>query len=98
MDKAMPGLDLNRLYLMDCMEGMAQFPDKHFPLAIVDPPYGIGMSDAKFCYGANKGMGKKDWDNAAPPPEYFKELFRVSRQQVIWGGAITSGCRRRGAL
>ena len=63
-------LELNKLYLMDCMEGMAQFPDKHFDLAIVDPPYGIT---------------KEKWD-IRPNQEYFDELFRVSEKQIIWGG------------
>ena len=62
----------------DCMDLMREFPDKHFDLAIVDPPYGAG--DAfNFRYA-------KLYPNAAPSPEYFAELFRVSRHQIIWGG------------
>ena len=62
----------------DCMALMARYPDKHFDLAIVDPPYGAG--DAfNFRYA-------KLYPNAAPGPEYFAELFRVSREQIIWGG------------
>ncbi len=73
----------------DCMALMARYPDKHFDLAIVDPPYGIGAS--KGTWGSsNKGKvtnyGKKTWDNAIPPMEYFAELRRVSRNQIIWGG------------
>jgi len=69
------------------MEGMKQFPDKFFELAIVDPPYGIGD---KFKGGANGKMNfneivNKAWDSA-PSAEYFKELFRVSKNQIIWGG------------
>ena len=72
---------------VDCMEYMATVPDKHFDLAIVDPPYGIGE---KFKGGASGKMNfneivKKDWDNA-PKAEYFKELNRVSKNQIIWGG------------
>jgi site-specific DNA-methyltransferase (adenine-specific) len=85
-------LELNRLYNMDCMEGMRQFPDKYFELAIVDPPYGIGASDYKrggTQYGNSKAKCKvyasKDWDKSAPSAEYFDELFRVSKNQIIWG-------------
>jgi site-specific DNA-methyltransferase (adenine-specific) len=80
-------LELNRLYLMDCMEGMKQFPDKYFELAIVDPPYGISINHNM---GRRKGdkhsnYKKVTWDNEPPTPEYFKELFRVSENQIIWG-------------
>ena len=80
-------LKMNELYNMDCMEGMKQFPDKYFELAIVDPPYGIGE---KFKGGATGKMNfneivNKDWDKA-PSKAYFDELFRVSRNQIIWGG------------
>ena len=68
---------------------MKQCPDNHFDLACVDPPYGIGAS--KGTWGStNKGKvtnyGKKDWDNEKPNDEYFLELFRVSKNQIIWGG------------
>ena len=81
-------LELNRLYNMDCMEGMAQFPDKYFELAIVDPPYGI---NANHNMGRRKGdrasnYKKIDWDNNTPTAEYFNELSRVSHNQIIWGG------------
>lgn len=80
-------LELNRLYLIDCMGGMAQFPDKFFELAIVDPPYGIKIN---MNMGRRKGKRKeheeKNWDDSAPPQEYFDELFRVSKNQIIWGG------------
>ena len=73
----------------DCMEVMRRYPDKHFDLAIVDPPYGIGAS--KGTWGSsNKGKvtnyGKKTWDDAIPQMEYFAELYRVSKNQIIWGG------------
>jgi site-specific DNA-methyltransferase (adenine-specific) len=71
----------------DNMELMAQYPDKYFDLAIVDPPYGIEIN---MNMGRKKGQPKrhedKDWDNAIPNDEYFKELFRVSKNQIIWGG------------
>ena len=74
-------------YNMDCMEGMKQFPDKYFELAIVDPPYGIKIN---MNMGRRKGKRKKhqdkQWDNSVPNDDYFKELFRVSKNQIIWGG------------
>lgn len=75
-------LELNKLYNMDCMDGMKQFPDKYFELAIVDPPYGIGISENP----VRQAHAKKQWDKNVPPNEYFKELVRVSKNQVIWGG------------
>ena len=72
---------------MDCMELMAQFPDKHFSLAIVDPPYGIGASEMKMGKGKNQQWAKgKPWDNSPPNKDYFAEIFRVSKNQIIWGG------------
>lgn len=74
----------------DNMELMREFPDKHFDLAIVDPPYGIGEASGKnhsrgsIC--APKMYAIKDWDNSVPDQEYFNELFRVSKNQIIWGG------------
>ena len=84
-------LELNKLYNMDCMEGMKQFPDKYFELAIVDPPYGIGIDGQKLSLCKNpkhnrKQHDKKNWDNEIPSKEYFDELFRVSKNQIIWGG------------
>jgi site-specific DNA-methyltransferase (adenine-specific) len=68
----------------DCMIGMARYPDKHFDLAIVDPPYGIGMGKQKPGCGW-KDYGIKQWDNESPDEEYFIELMRVSKNQIIWG-------------
>ena len=75
-------LELNRLYNMDCMEGMAQFPDKYFDLAIVDPPYGIGN-----CINTHgkKLYKKMNWNNSIPSEAYFIELLRISQHQIIWG-------------
>jgi len=80
------------LYLADCMDIMRDMPDKAFDLAIVDPPYGDGGSgqwqDRKRFDRHTEGGCPSDirhWD-FAPPPEYFEELFRVSRNQIIWGG------------
>ena len=64
------------------MELMSRYEDNHFDLAIVDPPYGIGISKNP----VRQQHAKKDWDNAIPTEEYFDELFRVSKEQIIWGG------------
>lgn len=74
----------------DCMEGMKQFPDKHFDLAVVDPPYGISQPAFRKESG-NKACPTKEYHHAVftqgtPPDEYFLELFRVSKNQIIWGG------------
>ena len=74
---------------MDCMEGMKEFPDKYFDLAIVDPPYGIGADVAQNNNKGNHGYKLyklSDWDFAIPNEEYFIELNRVSQNQIIFGG------------
>ena len=95
----------------DCMEAMKEFPDKFFDLAIVDPPYGIGVQSMNF----TKSGARRPWGNGAafrtdyrrteewdikPGKEYFDELFRVSKAQIVWGGGIISQiiCRRLTAL
>ena len=74
----------------DCMELMKRYPDKYFELAIVDPPYGIGIDGQKEKYEGKKSDRKlhikKDWDNEIPNKQYFIELQRVSKNQIIWGG------------
>ena len=82
-------------YNMDCMEGMKEFPDKYFDLAIVDPPYGIGENPKRALSRARSNPRWKnatpvvyvggDWDNKRPDAQYFNELFRVSKNQIIWG-------------
>ena len=75
------------MILGDCMDYMATLEDKAFELAIVDPPYGIGITGE--CMGGRKTITPdktKIWDASAPTKEYFKELFRVSKNQIIWGG------------
>ena len=75
-----------RAYNIDCMEYMATLPDKAFDLAIVDPPYGIGANKMTLGNGKNKiYRGETDWDKLPPPKEYFTELQRVSKNQIIWG-------------
>jgi site-specific DNA-methyltransferase (adenine-specific) len=79
------------VYNMDCMDFMRDKPDKFFDLAIVDPPYGLGIDGQKKSINKNpkhnrKQHIKKSWDNTIPDASYFEELFRVSKNQIIWGG------------
>jgi site-specific DNA-methyltransferase (adenine-specific) len=76
---------------IDCMEFMKSKPDKCYDLAIVDPPYGIGIDGQKESICKNpkhnrKKHNKKDWDSSIPDKDYFQELERVSKNQIIWGG------------
>jgi site-specific DNA-methyltransferase (adenine-specific) len=80
-----------KLHNADCLEAMRLMEDDSFELAIVDPPYGIGMDGGKIgSFAIAKGQKtrheKKNWDNSIPDPEYFQELKRVSKNQIIWGG------------
>jgi site-specific DNA-methyltransferase (adenine-specific) len=78
----------------DCMEIMAQYPDKHFDLAVVDPPYGIDLANMNMGVGTGKKCSKianrkwkaKEWDKETPSSLYFNELVRISKNQIIWGG------------
>lgn len=78
----------------DNMELMARYPDNYFDLAIVDPPYGIDLANMNMGLGnapksskaKNRKWKPKDWDNEIPTKEYFNQLFRVSKNQIIWGG------------
>lgn len=77
------------VYLMDCMDGLRQIPDKYFDLAIVDPPYGINVAKTGTVGGNNAGKAKdygaKEWDKQPPNDEYFRQMFRVSKNQIVWG-------------
>jgi site-specific DNA-methyltransferase (adenine-specific) len=80
-------MPVSEVFNMDCMDGMKQYPDKYFDLSIVDPPYGIGVNHNM---GRRKGDKSSDykpayWDKEAPSKDYFIELFRVSKDQIIWG-------------
>ena len=78
---------ISEVYNMDCIAGMKEYPDKYFDLAIVDPPYGIGAENhAGNAKNGWKQWDKKNWDSSIPNEEYFTELFRVSKNQMIWGG------------
>ncbi len=68
----------------DCMEGMAEYPDKFFDLAIVDPPYGQKNWTQGGTWGKKYGSKIREWD-IKPPQNYFNELMRISREQIIWG-------------
>jgi site-specific DNA-methyltransferase (adenine-specific) len=88
------------IYNEDCMKLMQRYEDNYFDLAIVDPPYGINADKAQNKQAENRkkangksktGRGWKEykpsnWDNSTPKKEYFEELFRVSKNQIIWGG------------
>ena len=74
------------VYNEDCVQGLKRFADNYFDLAIVDPPYGIGMDGGNVGYKGFNNFEKKDWDKEIPSNEYFAELFRVSKNQVIFGG------------
>lgn len=77
--------DLLDLRLGDCMDVMRGTPDGFYDLAIVDPPYGIGLGEAGGTVGKYGTKHEaKTWDKEAPPPEYFAELRRVSRNQIVW--------------
>ncbi len=87
-------MPVSEVFLEDCMDGMARYPDKYWELAICDPPYGLDLANMNMGVGKSKKASKihhrkwkpKDWDMYAPTKEYFKELFRISSNQIIWGG------------
>ena len=78
-------MPINKVYLADCMDIMRNMPDKSVDLCIVDPPYGL----ERFKHGGSvvNKYGKEDrqWNNIKPTQEYFDELFRISKFQIIWG-------------
>ena len=82
-------IDEFTFYNADNLEIMAQYPDKYFNLSIIDPPYGIGESGqtnkSRSKLAVAKDYGNKNWDNAPPPKEFFDELFRISKNQIIFG-------------
>jgi len=86
------------VYNEDCVEGLKRFSDNHFDLAIVDPPYGINRLEMSWTAQSNSNNGKsqadsskwasyeiKKWDNERPTKEYWNELKRVSKNQIVWG-------------
>lgn len=82
---------MNIAYNMDCMEGMKKYPDYYFDLAVVDPVYG-DVPKGGYMNGTGGGLVKQTkyhdaiWNQEKTSSEYFQELFRVSKNQIIWGG------------
>lgn len=79
---------INAILQGDCLELMKDIPDKSIDLVLTDPPYGIKISSNPF----RQKFAKKDWDDFAPGKEYFDEIIRISKHQVIWGGNYFSDC------
>lgn len=80
----LPAVPSSEVYLEDCVTALKRFADNHFDLAIVDPPYSISIENSGTMF---KKFGKtKGWDNELPTKEYWNELFRVSKNQIVWGG------------
>lgn len=85
---------MNVAYNMDCLAAMREMPDKAFTLAVCDPPYGINVAQFNMGAGTGKRCSKienrlwtpKDWDSSPPTAEWFSELFRVSENQIVFGG------------
>lgn len=73
---------INKVHNADCLEFMKNIPDKSVDLVLTDPPYGIGISSNPF----RQKFKKENWDDFVPSKEYFDEIFRVSKEQIIWGG------------
>ena len=83
-DKEYNGRSRIRMFNCDCMEFMAQA--ERYDLAIVDPPYGIGVNNMTMFDGAKRQKRHKEYDDTAPNEYYFKVLFDISGNQIIWGG------------
>ncbi len=78
----LPAVPTSEVYLEDCVKALKRYADNHFDLAIVDPPYGLGLDGGQLGYSKHT---KKNWDANHPDIEYFNELYRVSKNQIIWG-------------
>jgi site-specific DNA-methyltransferase (adenine-specific) len=84
-------MELNKVYNMDCLEYMKTVPDKYFDLVLTDPPYGINIAKNGNVGGGShrgkaKNFGKKEWDLEIPSKEIFDQIFRISKNQIIFGG------------
>jgi len=83
-------MEANKIYNEDCVEFMKKLPDNYFDLIVTDPPYGINIAKAGSVGGDNLGKAKDyghcEWDNSIPSEECFKEMKRVSKNQIIFGG------------
>jgi len=86
----LPAVPSSEVYLEDCVKALKRFNDNHFDLAIVDPPYGLERFKANDGGNSKKittfGDKDKNWNNIKPTAEYWNELFRVSKNQIVWGG------------
>ena len=80
----LPAVPSSDVYLEDCVTALKRYADNHFDLAIVDPPYGLNIA-ATGSIGRDK-FTPKTWDEKIPDDEYFIELQRVSKNQIVWGG------------
>lgn len=82
---------MGKIHNVDCLEFMRKVPDNYFDLILTDPPYGIGIDGQKESININNPKANrkhhdfKGWDNGTPPKEYFDEIFRISKYQIIWG-------------
>ncbi len=93
----LPAVPLSEVYLEDCVTALKRYVDNHFDLAIVDPPYGnidaIGLTDNKRKgKQATKRTNYRLFENIAPDDEYYCELARVSKNQIVWGGNFLGLC------
>jgi site-specific DNA-methyltransferase (adenine-specific) len=84
---------MNELYLGNCLDIMKSIPDQKIDLVLTDPPYGIGINKMSFARGQQSGLAKRgdyrgmcDWDSQRIGPEFFKEMLRISKNQIIFGG------------
>src|SRR3990167_1388799 len=75
-------MEVNKIYNQDCLETMKRMADKSVDLVLTDPPYVIGIANNPF----RQKFEKADWDSSTPSKEYFDEIMRVSKEQIIWGG------------
>ena len=90
----LPAVPSSEVYLEDCVKALKRYADNHFDLAIVDPPYGLGLGTVSIPSEKNtnsqqkfyKDLKSKRWDDNTPNKEYFDELKRVSKNQIVWGG------------
>ena len=85
----MEEIKINKIYNMDCLELMRKLPDEYFDLIITDPPYGLNINQKNASRGKlaiAKDYGKCEWDKEIPSAEHFKEMLRVSKNQIIFGG------------
>jgi site-specific DNA-methyltransferase (adenine-specific) len=79
-------MPISEIFHGDCMEYMRTIPDKYFDLCIADPPYGINAAKMTMGSGKNKQWTKKRWDVSIPHDDVFREMLRVAKHAIIWGG------------